>query len=416
MTRVLLPALQGQFGDWFYYATLMKLADVADRVSYANEIHRNERLSEMIQRRLDDKKRSLDIERYLLQTEGRFFNSLVIGVYGGAPQWYPFEVSARGQAKNLRQMAADDRGMIGYLELDGREKLFALDGQHRLAGIRRAIQKNKELGEERVSVLFVPHATTPAGLRRTRSLFVAINKKAVPVAKRDIIALDEVDLAAIISRQLVDEAPLFSRGQIDLERFTPSIPAGADALTTIGNFYDVIKIAIGEIVGSKTSAELVHAARNRLSDNRIAHYAKEVRAYLEALIALDPQLHEAMTSKNFGPKIIAGREWNSSRILFRPVGLTIFTKVIAHLCQDRSLAQAFKIMKRIPLEMEKQPFAEVIWDPLRNRMTTSNAALCVSLLLYMLGEQPADQRLRERYAKFKGVQVARVRLPIKFKK
>lgn len=276
MTTVLLPALQGNLGSWLYYATLMKLSDVEKRISYAREIHKNTRLSDMIQRRLDDQKRALDIESYLLQTEDRFFNSLVVGVYGGSPQWHPFEVNVRNKSHDLRDMAAADRDVIGYLELDGGERLFALDGQHRLAGIRRALLKNPKLGNERVSVLFVPHTETPAGLRRTRSLFVAINKKAVPVSKRDIIALDEIDLAAIVARQLVDEAPLFSGGQIDLDRFTPSIPATAPALTTIANFYDVIKIAISDIVGRKSGAELTQAARTRLPDNRITHYSNEV--------------------------------------------------------------------------------------------------------------------------------------------
>lgn len=416
MKGVLLPALQGNLGSWLYYATLMRIGDVAERISYASEIHRNTRLSEMIQRRLDDNKRAADIERYLLQTDDRFFNSLVVGVYGATPQWHPFQINVRTKAHDLANMVPEDQGIVGYLELTGNERLFALDGQHRLSGIRKAIEKNKDFAAERVSVLFVPHEISAAGLRRTRSLFVAINKKAVPVAKRDIIALDEIDLAAIITRRLVDEGRLFARGQVDLDRFTASIPAGAEALTTIGNFYDVVKLAIGEVIGNKKSAELVQASRIRLAETRIDHYAQATRKYLEALIALDPELDKAMRAKNFGPLIAAGRERDRSRVLFRPIGLTIFTKVIAHLCREHSLARALKIAKRIPLELSAQPFAGIIWDPVRNRMTTANANLCVSLLLYMLGEMPSDQRLRERYAFIKGVSPARVRLPSRFKK
>lgn len=412
---VFLPALQGRFGNWIYYAALMKLSDLDARVTYAGVIYKNKQLSQLVQRVLDDKKRALDIETYLRKTDDRFFNSLVVGVQGGMPQWHPFEIKLTGRAHKRNQLSDADREVVGYLELSGQEILFALDGQHRLAGIRRAIKKDPDMGEERISVLFVPHVDTAAGLRRTRSLFVAINKKAVPVKKRDIIALDEVDLAAIVTRKLVDEMPIFARGQVDLDRFSPSIPAGAEALTTIGNFYDVIKVVVGEIVGSKTSAEQVQGARVRLPDARIEYYARETRAFLEKLVALDPKLAEALAAKDFGPKVIAGRERENSRILFRPIGLMIFARVIAQLCKEHSLVQALRIAKRLPLRMAEAPFAELIWDPRRNRMITANAALCVSLLLYMLGEQAADQRLRERYAKFKGVPVARIRLPAKFK-
>lgn len=415
MRKVLLPALQGRFGSWLYYAALMKLGDVEARVSYAREIHKNPKLSEMIQRRLDDRKRAADIEHYLLHTEDRFFNSLVVGIHGGMPQWYPFEVNVRNKAHSLASLPDSERDVIGYLELDGTERLFALDGQHRLAGIRQALRKSASLAEERVSVLFVPHVDTPAGLRRTRSLFVAINKKAVPVSKRDIIALDEIDLAAIITRQLVDDVALFNRGQIDLDRFTPSIPAAAPALTTIGNFYDVIRIAIGEVVGAKNRAEVAQASRTRLPDARIVHYAREVRTYLETLVSLDPLLKTALGARNFGEKIVEGRGREDPRILFRPIGLTIFTRVIGQLCKERTPEKAFEIAKRIPLGMSAPPFVDVIWDPKRNRMMTTNATLCVALLLYMLGITEADRRLRERFALLQGVPVEKVRLPARFK-
>ena len=78
-----------------------------------------------------------------------------------------------------------------------------------------------------------------------RGLFVAINKRAVPVNKRDIVALDEVDLAAIITRHLVDNHPWFSRGQVDVDRFTSAVPAGSKALTTIAGLYGGTVTAAG---------------------------------------------------------------------------------------------------------------------------------------------------------------------------
>jgi DNA sulfur modification protein DndB len=415
MSGVFLPALQGRFGDWIYYASLMKLSEISQRVTYANEIYKNPKLSQMIQRALDDKKRAADIDTYLRNTDDRFFNSLVLGVHGAMPQWHPFDITFADKSHSPSNLPASDRDMVGYLELSGGETLFALDGQHRLAGIKRAIRKDADLGEERISILFVPHVDTPAGIRRTRSLFVAINKKAVPVAKRDIIALDEVDLAAIVVRQIVDEAPMFARGQVDLERFTASIPAGAEALTTIGNFYDVVKIVVGDIIGNKKSAEQIQGTRIRLPEARIKQFTLLTRSYLEKLVALDPELLAALSAKDYGPKVMAGRERDHSRLLFRPIGLTIMTKVIAALKTKHSLDKAFSIAKRIPLNLSDAPFAELIWDPKRNRMITSNAQLCVSLLLYMLGESQSDPRLRTRYAQFRGVTVDKVRLPPKFK-
>ncbi|MBZ9845686.1 DGQHR domain-containing protein [Mesorhizobium sp. CA5] len=409
-----LPAIQGQFGSWVYYAALMRLADLQARVRYAREIHDNPKLSEMIQRSLDDKTRAQDISDYLIKTNDRFFNSLVVGVHGGHPQWHPFDVAVRNNAHSLSDIDETDRDALGYLEFSGSEHLFALDGQHRLAGIRRALEKNAEIGDDRVSVLFVAHRTDAKGVRRTRSLFVAINKKAVPVAKRDIIALDEVDLAAILTRRFVDEQSLFNRGQIDIDRFTPSIPAQARALTSIGHFYDLIKLVLNDIGARRGDDELKRATRVRLPDRMINRYASEVLDYLLRLIALDTELDEAMRSKTFGELIPSGRAAPKHRLLFRPVGLTIMMRLIASMQKEHTLAAAFRLVKKVPLELTKPPFKGVIWDDRRNRMITANATLVVALLQYMLGERKADAKLRERLAVAQGVTVDSVRLPSRF--
>lgn len=409
-----LPAMQGRFGSWNYYSALMRLADLQERVGYAREIHSNPRLSEMIQRRLDDVGRATDIADYLVATEARFFNSLVVGVHGGHPQWHPFDVSTRNEAHRIRDVSEVYREALGYLELTGGERLFALDGQHRLAGIKQALERRDTLGDDSVSVLFVAHVDDQPGLRRTRELFVAINKKAVPVAKRDIIALDEVDLAAIITRRLVDDDPLFSRGQIDVERFTPSIPAAAPALTTIANLYDVVRIVLTDVFGRKgrqDHEELVQAARVRLPDGRIDSYQARVQSFLGRLLRLDPRLDAAMRSRGFGPTIVEARTLPQAQLMFRPIGLTIMAKLVAALARDRTVDAAFALADLVPLELTAAPFADVVWDTQRSRMVTANAATALALLLYMLGARASDPKLRERYAAARGLAVDRVRLP-----
>lgn len=408
-TPLYLPALQAQLGTWTYYACVMRLADVRDRITYAREIHKNDALSDMIQRELDDKGRRADIEQYLLQTKDRFFNSLVVGVYGGNPQWHPFDVKSRSSSHNAVQFAGQEN--IGYLELDGKERLFALDGQHRLAGIKAAVEAREALGDERVSVLFVAHATTAAGMRRTRGLFVAINKKAVQVRKRDIIALDEVDHAAILTRQLVDDHPWFSRGQVDINRFTESIPANAPALISIATFYDIIRAAICGVMAPDRKDEIASGDKVRLADSRLLHFRSLAEEYFEHIVKLDPELQAALKARDFGPLMSAGRERDNPRLLFRPVGLMLVTRALVHLRKTRSLNASLKLAKEIPLLMTERPFVDVIYDPVRNRMSTTNKNLCLRLLLYMLGAAPGDPKLRAAYAKHLGKPVGSIRLP-----
>ena len=51
-------------------------------------------------------------------------------------------------------------------------------------------------------------------MQRVRRLFSTLNRYAKPVSMRDIIALDEDDIIAIASRELIDNHPLFSNERI----------------------------------------------------------------------------------------------------------------------------------------------------------------------------------------------------------
>lgn len=418
MSRTLyLPALQGEFGDWLYYVVLMKLSDISDRVGYAKEIHNNRKLGELIQRQLEDAtsrrgNRVAEISEYIRYNKDRFFNSLLVGVYGGEPQWHPFQVEPKDYKFDAAAMYEAKREGVGFLELTGTERLFALDGQHRLAGIKDAITREPTLGSERLSVIFVAHATTTAGLQRTRRLFIALNKKAVPVARKDIIALDEVDLPAIITRRLVDEHPWFSKGQIDVERFAPNLPPGeSDALLTLGGLYDLVSIIIPQIMALENKKELRESSRFRLEDSRIEFYTNLVVSYFEYLARIDVELTNYFESSHFGPLARKARMPDASRVLFRPVGLSIVTKALAHLRRTKSLEQSFQSLRRMPLLLNESPFEGVIWDSSRGRIVPRGASLAIRLLLYTLGAVPATEALKASYATFLGRPVEEVSLP-----
>ncbi len=295
---ILLPALQGQFGDWVYYSAIMPLSEVNDRIGFARELHRNERLGELIQRQLQDsgsgkRNRANAIAQYLRANEGRFFNAIVVGIYGGEPVWHPFDIdiSARPEfdRANIDHLVEQER--VGFLELKGTERLFALDGQHRVAGIKKALANGGTEGGDILTVLFVPHSNTEAGIQRTRRLFVDLNKRAVPVGTKDIIILDEVDLPAILARRLVDEHDWFSRGQVDIERFTATIPRNSTALFSIATLHNVIKRVLPNALASNPEErhEIKGASAIRLPEDRIDYYYDRASMYFSGLADANPR-------------------------------------------------------------------------------------------------------------------------------
>lgn len=80
-----LPALRAHMGDWVYYVTIMKMEDISERVKYAEQLYENPKLRDLLQREIKGT-RAKEIAEYLLKNEQRFFNSLIVGVYGGQPK------------------------------------------------------------------------------------------------------------------------------------------------------------------------------------------------------------------------------------------------------------------------------------------------------------------------------------------
>ena len=397
---ILLPALQGHFGNWVYYSAIMPLSEVKERIGFASELHRNKRLGDLIQRQLQDsgsgrRNRANEIALYLQANDGRFLNAIVVGIYGGEPVWHPFDIKARPEfdTADIDYLAEQER--VGFLELRGTERLFALDGQHRVAGIKRALANSENASGDILTVLFVPHSNTNVGIQRTRRLFVDLNKRAVPVGTKDIIILDEVDLPAILARRFVDEHDWFSRGQVDIDRFTSNIPRNSNALFSIATLYRVIKRVLPNALASSQDErnELKVASAIRLSEDRIDHYYRRASTYFEGLANANRQLGEYLQNGPDSGIAIIARDVEVRNVLFRPAGQIAFAVAIADLAARIGLEPALKAARAFPTDMADPPFANVIWDPVQVKMISSGSSLAARLLKYMSGLEPTTDRL-----------------------
>jgi DNA sulfur modification protein DndB len=165
----------------------------------------------------------------------------VVGVYGGEPQWAPLSISSPIQSDRFQideQAQIEFQRAVGFLGFSGDESLFTIDGQHRVAGIKEALKRDESLAAEEVSAIFVSHQPTSESMERTRRLFTTLNKTAVRVKQADIIALDEDNGFAIVTRQLVDDSDLFRRGNLISFTETSAVrPSDESAVTSIIHLY-----------------------------------------------------------------------------------------------------------------------------------------------------------------------------------
>ncbi|MBV6863107.1 MULTISPECIES: DGQHR domain-containing protein [Xanthomonas] len=391
--ELFVPALRAAFGDWIYYSCVMPLGELAARVSYAEEIHEDKALSGLIQRSLEGT-RATHISEYLEKTEQRFFNSLVVATYGERPKWLEVgNFNEQSEDRILDRIDPQERDVFGYLALSGREKIFAVDGQHRLAGVKRAVSQGLDFGTERISVLFVAH--NEAQRQRTRRLFTTLNKTARPVKKLDIIALDEDDTMAIVTRRLVESNEWFKSPKIAVISSVSLPVTNRSALTTIANLYDVLKLVFKFKEGKKSDRILRFY---RPKDKALTEFEEYAVGYFTALQNAFPPVKELFRAKEAGPVTQKYRGPHGGHLLFRPAGLEAFTQVaveysLKHHC---ALSEAVDVLKEIPTDLSARPYRDVLWDPTKKTMISKGKPLAKDLLRYMARLIPSSE-VKERY-------------------
>ena len=381
MTRdtLLLPALRAEMGDWTYYIASITLEELARRVTTATDLHQPKALDEEIQRSLEP--RASDIAEYLMCQPQRLFGTLVIGVYEGAPEWLEVKIDERA-----RPWPEDDQrleGAIGLLRLSGAEKLFALDGQHRLLGTKQAIREDPSLGGEEVAVIFVGHSADQGGLVRTRRLFSTLNRYAKKVSKSELIRLDEDDAVAIVTRRLLDSHRLFAN-RVALGK-TKAVPTGDQRnVTSIIALYDSVEM----VLRVSTEWEAKHK-RFRPTDETLDVLARHCSGYWDAVVeetdAFQAYLRTAVSNDPTAPF----RGTHGGHLFFRPVGILTHTWAATALYrkEEVDLRTAVRWLATVPMELSGSPWAGLLWDTENHRMRTAPEAQRVAkwIMYYLAG-------------------------------
>ena len=125
------PAIKGKIGTWDYYVTTLTFEQVTQFVSKVDsELHKSTSLRDLIQRSITSN--YLSIKDYIIGQKELFFNSVVLAVYDDFPNW--LEIKFEYSDGEIYKM--------GLLDFPGTHKIFPVDGQHRVEGIKEALKKN----------------------------------------------------------------------------------------------------------------------------------------------------------------------------------------------------------------------------------------------------------------------------------
>lgn len=380
MEAIKIPAIRGKIGNTIYYCTTLTFKQVGEMVKPVNdELHTANSLKEQIQRSLTDN--YIKIKEYILNREDRFFDSLVLAVYDGDPMW-----------KEVRyEIDNETYYNVGLLELSGQEKIFPVDGQHRVEGIRAALAENEELGDEMISVMLIGHQNTAEGREKSRRIFSTLNRYVKPVRLGDIIALDEDDIVAIVTRDLLETYPLFIGKRIKASN-NKSIPnTDKTAFTSLMTLYECHLVLYKTYISQKDQknykkSQINDKLKYRPSDEIINEFNHYLIEFWNGMASTFEEIRTYIDNNSNDPAIEMRPTDDGGNLFFRPIGLLPFVEAVARIkmssqeAYNEIISQYANLNRNVHSDM----WDMILWNPRTNRMLMRNQSLVYYLLINMI--------------------------------
>jgi DNA sulfur modification protein DndB len=392
-----IPVIRAKIGNWNYYIGSLTFLQISELVKKVDaELHKSESLRDQIQRSITDNYKH--IKSYILHQDERFFNSLVLAVYDGEPQWVEVEMNFNDEYFYN----------MGFLDLNGEEKIFPVDGQHRVEGIKAALLEKPELAKESISVLLIGHKNDEAGIKKTRRMFTTLNRYAKPVKLNDIIALDEDDSVAITTRELLENYDLFSEKRINNAE-QKSIPENdKSAITSLITLYECnlelfksfIKLKTGN---NPTKLLLYEKLRYRPCDEDLDEYLSYCKGFWDDFTNNLVVVKDYVSEQNEPARKYRNNK-TGGNLIFRPIGLLPIIQTVLDLNRrsNEPFSTIFSKIDKINLNLSEIPWKGVVWNSVENTMIMGNKTLIKLLLLYLYDDTLISknelQKLKEKYS------------------
>lgn len=319
-------------------------------------------------------------------------------IISGYPNWQ--EIEFKYDETETYQM--------GLLDFPSQHKIFPVDGQHRVEGIKAALKDNPELKDQHIAALFIGHKNDDAGKQRTRRLFTTLNRYAKPVLLDDIIALDEDDTVAITTRYLLEEYDLFTGKRVIYAKQKAIPTTNKEAITSIITLYqanlELFKIFYGDKFNKKpTQKVLGEYLKFRPSNENIEAFREFCVSYWDAFKTRLSFIAEYVNTVENAAEAYRNNE-TGGNLLFRPIGLLPFVKssLLIYQREEKTFDQIFERFNEVNFDINSRPWLNVVWNQIEKKMIMNSDSLTQLLLVYLYEENILTEKelkkLKEGYA------------------
>ncbi|TGD58987.1 DNA sulfur modification protein DndB [Flavobacterium humi] len=393
-----IPALKANIGSWNYYVTTLTFEQISIFVSKIDDqLYKSESLQDLIQRSITNN--YVSIKEYILNQPDVFFNSLVLAVYDDYPDWREIE---------FKYESGEETYQMGLLEFPSNHKVFPVDGQHRVEGIKASLLVNPQLKDQKIAAIFIGHKNDEEGKQKTRRLFTTLNRYAKPVSLDDIIALDEDDSVAIVTRYLLEEYELFAGKRIIYAKQKAIPPTNKEAITSIITLYqanlEIFKIFYEAKFEKKATQKLlIEYLKFRPSNEIIHEFTTFTISFWDAFKTELAFISEYLIQTNSAAQNYRNND-TGGNLVFRPIGFLPLVKssLLIYKREGKSFTEIFQRYNNVNFNLDTKPWHYVAWNPIEHKMVMSSDSVIQLLLLYLYNseilEAKETKKLKEGYA------------------
>ncbi|WP_417854906.1 DNA sulfur modification protein DndB [Xanthomarina gelatinilytica] len=376
-----LACLRGNIGYWTYYSTVIKVKDIVSEnriitVAESDELYTTN-INKILQREINNK-RIKNITKYINNSDERFFSSLIVAIHEGTPKWTDIDLFEKIEIDD-NFISEEDITFLGskygILSLMGNEEIFALDGQHRLKGLRKAYAEDNSIADLEIPLIFVIHNHNEVD--KTRRLFTVLNKYAEKPRGAELIILDEDDAAAINARRVVMYHPVLSKPAALSSSKTGAISASDQtSLTTLVTIYNINK---------KLYSKPQNFYTTRPSDEILDSLFAISTNFWDSIFETFPELVDFIDGNEnveISNKTIERSSNDGGSLLLRPVGQELLANAFNEFYPNE-IDDFKQKLRLVDFSLNGYLWKYLFWN---EKMLGKESKLKKSLLLYVLGK------------------------------
>jgi hypothetical protein len=401
---------------------------------------------EELKQRQPDWTRQAALTAYLATDTTRKFGTILAVIspdWVDNPQHEYWGADGRALRSAANFEALDLAGRVGLLSL-GDVFVYALDGQHRVMGLRgikdllennfrlknRAGDEVKRISRddflnaygidinalqtlmsERMHIEYIPAVlpgeTREEGSRRVRSVFVAINSNAKKPSKGETYLLDEIDGYALVARRIGVRHPLFKgHGRSRVNWKSSALPERSEWYTSFEALKDMtqvyLKYADGALAKAWSPPFGLKDTALRPSEEDLDEAADVAGSFFDRVGQL-PVFQMLERSSHLPEELGKYRAFPSKtdsddrgHLLLRPIGQIVLATAVGKLVSDpdapMTLDEVFAVLAvldrngRFEAHRPANVWYGVTYNFQKNKMdvSLSNRELAVRLLMYLI--------------------------------